>query len=171
MCNNDINKSLSLASEISSTFIIGINISICPLGIPERHGFSLNGKNYIFDLNGTTVPRWPMYFALIINTDGVVVEPGSRAIKGYTVKLFGDPVNVIYVVFDGTLESIALTTPPDKTIYNKGETLDLTGMIVTATYRNSNKKPVIGYATTPQNGEQQSFLPCLQYPHHYYFAR
>jgi hypothetical protein len=38
------------------------------------------------------------------------------------------------------LESIAITTPPTKTVYAKGETLDITGMVVTGTYTDTTTK-------------------------------
>jgi len=50
------------------------------------------------------------------------------------------------------LESIAVTTPPDKTAYTVGETLDLTGMVVTATYSDDSTAVVTEYTTTPAAG-------------------
>ena len=48
-----------------------------------------------------------------------------------------------------TLESIAITTPPTKTEYSVGDTLDLTGMVVTATYSDGNTATVTEYITSP----------------------
>lgn len=50
------------------------------------------------------------------------------------------------------LSSIAVTSPPAKTTYTVGETLDLTGMVVTATYSNNTSDPVTGYTTSPAAG-------------------
>jgi len=47
------------------------------------------------------------------------------------------------------LVSIAVTTPPTKTVYTALETLDLTGMVVTATYENGKTKVVTDYLATP----------------------
>lgn len=44
-----------------------------------------------------------------------------------------------------TLESIAITTPPTKTAYTVGETFDLSGMVVTATYSDGTTATVTGY--------------------------
>lgn len=50
------------------------------------------------------------------------------------------------------LESISVTTPPDKATYTVGEALDLTGLVVTATYTDSTTNEVTGYTTTPAEG-------------------
>ncbi|CAH1193143.1 3',5'-cyclic adenosine monophosphate phosphodiesterase CpdA [Paenibacillus allorhizoplanae] len=42
--------------------------------------------------------------------------------------------NINWFQFSKTLTSIAITTPPTKKIYRVGDTLDLTGMVVTGTY-------------------------------------
>ena len=39
-----------------------------------------------------------------------------------------------------TLVSIAITTPPTKTVYTVGEILDITGMVVTGTYSDDSTK-------------------------------
>ncbi len=52
-----------------------------------------------------------------------------------------------------TLSSIAITAAPDKTSYTAGETLDLTGIEVTATYSNSTTSVVTTTATySPADG-------------------
>lgn len=48
-----------------------------------------------------------------------------------------------------TLDSIAVTTKPTKTVYMKGENFDSTGMVVTAAYTDGSKKPVTGYTVSP----------------------
>lgn len=49
------------------------------------------------------------------------------------------------------LESIAITTMPAKTIYNVGDMLDLSGLVITATDNYNTSAPAIGYTTTPAN--------------------
>lgn len=52
-----------------------------------------------------------------------------------------------------TLSSIAVTTQPTKTSYDVGDTLDLTGVVVTATYSDSTTADVTGSCTfSPANG-------------------
>jgi len=50
------------------------------------------------------------------------------------------------------LDRIAITAQPSKKTYNAGETLSLSGMIVTAYYTNGTSKSVTGYSTTPASG-------------------
>jgi len=55
-----------------------------------------------------------------------------------------------------TLSSIAVTTKPTTLSYNQGDTLNLTGMVVTATYSDSTTAAVTGYTTNPANGSALS---------------
>lgn len=48
-----------------------------------------------------------------------------------------------------TLESISVTTPPTKTDYQVDDVLDLSGLVVTATYSDDSTNDVTGYTTTP----------------------
>lgn len=51
------------------------------------------------------------------------------------------------------LSAITITTQPDKTSYSAGETLDLTGLVVTAIYENETSAEVTGYTTSPAQGD------------------
>lgn len=54
-------------------------------------------------------------------------------------------------VVKDTLQTIAVTTPPSKTNYTYGDVLDLTGMVVTASYQSGNQVDVTNQVTvTPQ---------------------
>ena len=44
-----------------------------------------------------------------------------------------------------TVSSIAVTTPPSKTVYTEGESFDKTGMVVTATYSDNTTQAVTDY--------------------------
>ena len=46
-----------------------------------------------------------------------------------------------------TIESIDVTTLPDRTVYALGETFDPTGMVVTATYSNGTTRDITDYVT------------------------
>ncbi len=54
------------------------------------------------------------------------------------------------------LQSIAVTTPPDKTTYVAGEWFDPTGMVVTATYDNGETAVVDDYTLKPGHGNYVS---------------
>ncbi|MPM01317.1 hypothetical protein SDC9_47557 [bioreactor metagenome] len=51
-----------------------------------------------------------------------------------------------------TLDSIAVTTQPTKTSYSVGETLDLSGMVITASYSDGSTAQVTQYTTVPADG-------------------
>jgi hypothetical protein len=55
------------------------------------------------------------------------------------------------------LVSIDVTRMPDKTEYFVGDTLDLTGMIVTAIYSNGSIKEITGYTTSPGQGGKLNY--------------
>ncbi len=54
-----------------------------------------------------------------------------------------------YVTNISPLSSIAITAAPTKTVYKKGELLNLENMVITATYENSRTRPVTNYTVTP----------------------
>lgn len=56
------------------------------------------------------------------------------------------------ITVNRVLQSIAITTPPTKTAYNKNETLNLAGMVVTATFTSGQTAAVTGYTTSPAAG-------------------
>lgn len=49
-------------------------------------------------------------------------------------------------------DKIVVTSLPSKTVYEPGETLDLTGLIVTAIFDDESSKPVTIYKANPENG-------------------
>lgn len=62
------------------------------------------------------------------------------------------------ITVNRVLQSIAITTPPTKTAYNKNETLDLAGMVVTATFSSGQTAAVTGYTTSPAAGAALGML-------------
>lgn len=72
-----------------------------------------------------------------------------------------DKVNVTYqtsqaITVTRVLSSIAITTQPTKRNYTKGETLNLSGMVVEATFNSGNSAVVTSYTTSPANGSTLS---------------
>ena len=66
---------------------------------------------------------------------------------------FFDNGNVYQETSPLVVESIAVTKNPTKVEYFEGETLDLTGLEVTATMSGDGEKKVVtGYTTTPASG-------------------
>lgn len=72
-----------------------------------------------------------------------------------------DKVNVTYktsqaITVTRVLSSIAITTQPTKMNYTTGETLNLSGMVVKATFNSGNSAVVTSYTTSPANGSTLS---------------
>jgi ABC-type cobalamin transport system permease subunit len=109
------------------------------------------------DLNGMVVTA---YFNN--DTSAAVTGYTTSPAAGATLNTAGSiPVTVTYAskqasfnvtVTAVVVESIKVTTPPTKTVYLVGDTLDLSGMVVTATYNNGSTAPVTGYTASPANG-------------------
>ena len=62
--------------------------------------------------------------------------------------------DVTITVVEGELRSIAVSTQPTKLAYASGEALDLSGMVVTATYASNETKELSGYTTEPEAGDK-----------------
>ena len=72
-----------------------------------------------------------------------------------------DKVNITYqtsqaITVTRVLTSITISTQPTKRNYTKGETLNLSGMVVKATFSSGNSAVVTGYTTSPANGSALS---------------
>ena len=80
-----------------------------------------------------------------ILTDGVTSVTITYSERGKTCTTT-TPITVVH-----RLTAIAVTTNPTKTIYEYGDTLDTTGMVVTASYSDSVSKTITGtgYACSP----------------------
>ncbi|MCL1874040.1 MAG: bacterial Ig-like domain-containing protein [Clostridiales bacterium] len=91
----------------------------------------------------TTVPA----SGAVLNTAGPQIVTVS-----YTENSITKEINFIVTVNPVVLEKIDVTAMPAKTVYIVGESLNLTGMVVTATYSDTTTKAVTGYTTTPAAG-------------------
>lgn len=74
-----------------------------------------------------------------------------------------DKANITYqtsqaITVTRVLSSIAITTQPTKRNYTKGETLNLSGMVVKATFNSGNSAVVTSYTTSPANGSTLSTI-------------
>jgi len=109
---------------------------------------------------GATSPVFPVpsdlteghyYYFCVIGVPGWGWEFMHRASTVATV-------SVTPPVERSVLESIAVTTMPIKTMYAEGETLDLTGLIVTATYSDGSSKAVQDYITEPKSSAELNIV-------------
>ena len=62
-------------------------------------------------------------------------------VKGSYSETYANEKNIPFLANE--LTSISVITPPAKTIYEVGENLDLTGMLVTGTYNNGINEPIV----------------------------
>ena len=69
-----------------------------------------------------------------------------------------DQTKFISVTEPVVLDSIAVTTMPAKTVYTEGEALDLSGLVVTATYSDGSANIITDYATNPLNGTELNIV-------------
>lgn len=76
-------------------------------------------------------------------------ETGQKTV---TVTFGGKTASFTVSVTEIKLTEISVTTNPIKTSYAKGETLDLTGMVVMGTYDDGTTKTETEYTVFPQNG-------------------
>lgn len=94
------------------------------------------------------------------NTDVVTVNDGvivaeSVGTATITVKSVSDQsktATCTVTVVDKVLQSIAITTPPSKTVYEVGDSFDPTGMVVTATYNSGDEILESDYYTISPSG-------------------
>jgi|GEM_PF-4123368 len=105
------------------------------------------------DLGYITNPDISGYTNPTVTVNTAATATGASAWNG-TDALGGTGSTFKYVkVEPGTpavvLDSIAITTPPTKTVYTEGESFDPAGMVVTATYDDASTAPVTGYTCTP----------------------
>ncbi|MFD0616120.1 carbohydrate-binding protein [Paenibacillus sp. GCM10027629] len=81
----------------------------------------------------TAPDNWNVYQTQSTDITNVTgVHDIYLVLKVATGKLY--VANINWFQFSKTLNSIAMTTPPTKTVYRLGESLDLTGIVVTGTY-------------------------------------
>ena len=97
------------------------------------------------------------------NTSTNVTDYRSNPANGAALRYFGvKEITVSYqsfsekfnVTVNATVMNITLNTDAVKKEYHVGDTLDLTGLVVTANYNNNTKAVVTDYTTTPASGSE-----------------
>ncbi|RKP53994.1 hypothetical protein D7Z26_11430 [Cohnella endophytica] len=69
-------------------------------------------------------------------------DSGTAGTNTVTVTVGGKTATFDVTILNISLTSIAVETPPTKTQFNVGESLDLAGLVVTGTYNNGTSAPV-----------------------------
>jgi hypothetical protein len=67
-------------------------------------------------------------------------DANTTGTKTLTVTVGGKTATFTVTVNTAALQSIAVTSPPTKTVYTQGEALDLSGLVVTGTYADGTSK-------------------------------
>ena len=137
-------------------------------GLDQAAGVSLNGNTVQKIMNGETTLEAGVDYSVLNETitfNGRYLD--SLEAGSYALSVFYNPLGEAYANADGNeapetteifltvvskpvvLEEITITTLPEKTVYTVGESLDLTGMIVTAKYNDGSEKEVADYTVDP----------------------
>ena len=144
----------------------------------DEYGWTKKADKYLVSIEVTTAPTKTAYFeGDEFDPTGMVVtatytDNSTSPVTDYdvivpsTLTADVESIEIEYVengrtrkatqeitVTPVALSSIAFSTNPTKTSYYEGETLDLTGAVVTATYNNSDTKDVTESCTfAPEDG-------------------
>ena len=139
----------------------------------ESYGIKIVDIDDVDHIDVTTEPSKKAYkYGETFNPAGMVVtayytDDQSRAVTGYTYSPTGaldmDDTTITISYTEGSvtkqttqaitvakvLDSIEITTPPNKTAYFSGETFNPAGMVVTAHYTDGSSQAVSGYTYSP----------------------
>ena len=158
-----------------------ITISYTELGVTKTATIPISVVTLLRFIAVTTPPDQTDYYEDdVFNPQGMVVtayysDGSSKAVTNYTYSPTSaltkndTTITVSYtdtgvtakayvdiVVGDApNLTSIAITTPPTKTVYKIGEYFNTTGMVVTAYFDNDTSKAVSGYTYSPTSALTQ----------------
>lgn len=156
-----VSNIITIGSESVTSFVLGGTSGAYTLTSAAGQLYSSAAKNinYSSDGSGTWAITISGSTATIQNTTSsygsLQYNSGAPRFTTYTsaqvaVALYKSSSSAPSV----TLSSISVTTPPTKTAYVTGESLDLTGLVVTATFSDSSTEVINGssYSATPANG-------------------
>ena len=157
-----IPPSLTMASTARNIVVkVGGSIpmsSIVQVSLYSSSNFYLRNK---LDPSGTV--KYGVYInGSIVNSGDTVLKANAREVAEnkailltfqivgtpHTSGTYSDSVTFRISTVSNPLVSIAVTTPPNKTVYNHGDSFDKTGMIVTANYKDGSSQPITGYFVT-----------------------
>ncbi len=144
-------KSAEQAISVEAVVLESINITKAPDKVDYFDGQSL-------DLTGMVVSaHYNNEHIEIVNDYTTVPAAGTQLTTEdvkFTVSYEGKSVEQAISVEAVALENIEVTTPPTKIVYEIGDALDLSGMVVTAHYNDGHDEVVNDYTTVPENGAQ-----------------
>jgi hypothetical protein len=117
------------------------------------------GGSFEYTLNGTT----EAYTEPIVVISADTLSMKALPVTGYIFIQWDDSdtsdvrgidtgATAEYTASFTVLDGISVATQPTKTVYTVGEQLDLTGLVISATYNSESSKPVTGYTTSIADG-------------------
>ena len=137
-------SSISVSGLSKTTYIAGDQLDLTGITVTATYvsGYQENvTSSATFSLTNGTVLSTSNTQVTATYTEGGITKTGSISITVQKVEL----------------SSIAVTTPPTKTSYLKGDSLNMSGIVVTATMNNKTTKAVTSSVTyTPTNGTSLS---------------
>lgn len=141
-------KYMSVVEVPHFTAAVSENVAFYPFDTAEEVAQKLTGT--FIDASGTSmdvsVTSVTFKDALTVGDNAVIASYVEAGVT-YTC-------DVTITVVEDELRSIAVSTQPTKLAYASGEALDLSGMIVTATYASNKTKELTGYTTEPEAGDK-----------------
>jgi hypothetical protein len=130
-------SSISVTGPTKTTYYVG-------------DAFNTTGLSVTAHYSDSTTAIVTSYTTSIANGASLAASDTSCTVS-YTEGGVAKTANIALTINAVELVSIAVTAPT-KTTYTVNETLDTTGMVVTATYNNGSSAAVTGYTTDPANG-------------------
>lgn len=141
-------KYMSVVEVPHFTAAVSENVAFYPFDTAAEVAQKLTGT--FIDANGTSTE---------VNVASVTFKSALTVGDNVVMASYVDDDGVTYTcdvtinVTADTLTKIEVTTQP-KLNYDSGEALDLTGMVVTATYASNKTKELTGYTTEPEAGDK-----------------
>ncbi|MBQ4339226.1 MAG: leucine-rich repeat protein, partial [Clostridia bacterium] len=127
-------NSISVSSQpIKTSYKHGEELDLTGLGITASYGDGTSNTITEYTVSG--------YDPNVYGAQTVTISYNDKEVT-FTVEVIDDRTK---------LTSIAITTLPSKVAYNKGESFDPTGMVVTGYYSDGTSAPVTGYTVSAMN--------------------
>jgi ketosteroid isomerase-like protein len=120
-----------VASPAAGTYAAAQNVTLTT---------ATSGAAIYYTTNGTEPTKTSTLYSSAISISATTTLKAIAVKEGMNDS---DMLTAVYTI--RTLVSIAVTTPPTKTVYNLNETLNTAGMVVTATYSDGSTAAVTGY--------------------------
>ncbi len=138
----------TLSKEGNRTIITDLEISAPPAKTTYMIGETLDLSGGVLSYRLSTTKETDPPLTIPMTDERILIgEFDNTSVGRSTVTLQFMDLNVTLklLVYAPALTSITIENPPAKTIYEQGEALDLSGLIVTAHYSNNTNTPVTDY--------------------------